>query len=130
MVDHRHVIEVTLSMCTVPFGTQQLFEIARVIWLGATRIILDEPTSALSPPETRRLFEFIARLKSQGKTLVFISHFLDDVLEVTDRITVLKNSRRVTTLESKRSNKHQLVELMIGADSAGLKATYEASGAT
>ncbi len=123
-------IDVTLAMGTLPVGNQQLIEIARVIWSGAESIILDEPTSALSPPETRRLFEFIARLKSQGKTLVFISHFLDDVLEVTDRITVLKNSRRVTTLESKSSNKHQLVELMIGTDSAGLKATYEASGTT
>jgi ribose transport system ATP-binding protein len=123
-------IDVTLSMGTLPVGNQQLIEIARVIWSGARSIILDEPTSALSPPETRRLFEFIARLKAQGKTLVFISHFLDDVLEVTDRISVLKNSRRVATLDSKSSNKHQLVELMIGADSAGLKATYEASTAS
>jgi ribose transport system ATP-binding protein len=123
-------IDVTLAMGTLPVGNQQLIEIARVIWSGAESIILDEPTSALSPPETRRLFEFIARLKGQGKTLVFISHFLDDVLEVTDRISVLKNSRRVATLETKISNKHQLVELMIGADSAGLKATYEASTAT
>ena len=56
-----------------------------------------KPTSALSPPETRRLFEFMASLKRQGKTLIFISHFLDDVLQVTDRISVLKNSRRVAT---------------------------------
>jgi len=122
-------IDVTLTMGTLPVGNQQLIEIARVIWSGAQSIILDEPTSALSPPETRRLFEFIATLKAQGKTLVFISHFIDDVLEVTDRISVLKNSRRVATLASKSTNKHQLVELMIGAESAGLKATYEASAA-
>jgi len=120
-------IDVGLTMGTLPVGNQQLVEIARVIWSGARSIILDEPTSALSPPETRRLFEFMARLKSQGRTLIFISHFLDDVLAVTDRITVLKNSRRVATLSTKETNKHQLVELMIGTESAGLKATYESN---
>jgi ribose transport system ATP-binding protein len=118
-------IDVTVPIGTLPVGNQQLVEIARVIFSGARSIILDEPTSALSPPETRRLFEFMATLKAQGKTLIFISHFLDDVLEVTDRITVLKNSRRVTTLLTSETNKHQMVELMIGADSAALKATYE-----
>jgi ribose transport system ATP-binding protein len=122
-------IDVTITMGTLPVGNQQLVEIARVIWSGAKSIILDEPTSALSPPETRRLFEFMATLKSQGKTLIFISHFLDDVLAVTDRITVLKNSRRVATLATKETTKHQMVELMIGTESAGLKATYESSGA-
>ena len=87
-------IDVTVPMGTLPVGNQQLIEIARVIFSGAKSIILDEPTSALSPPETRRLFDFIKALKSQGKTIIFISHFLDDVLEVTDRISVLKNSRK------------------------------------
>jgi ribose transport system ATP-binding protein len=122
-------IDVGVTMGTLPVGNQQLVEIARVIWSGAKSIILDEPTSALSPPETRRLFEFMAKLKGQGKTLVFISHFLDDVLEVTDRITVLKNSRRVATLDTKGTDKHQLVDMMIGTESAGLKATYESSAA-
>jgi len=122
-------IDVTLTMGTLPVGNQQLVEIARVIFSGARCIILDEPTSALSPPETRRLFDFIATLKKQGKTMVFISHFLDDMLEVTDRITVLKNSRNVATLATNNTNKHQLVELMIGGDSASLKPLYEAESA-
>jgi ribose transport system ATP-binding protein len=122
-------IDVDQTMGTLPVGNQQLVEIARVIWSGARSIILDEPTSALSPPETRRLFEFMASLKRQGKTLIFISHFLDDVLEVTDRISVLKNSRRVATLATRETTKHQMVELMIGSESAGLKATYETGAA-
>jgi ribose transport system ATP-binding protein len=122
-------IDVGLTMGTLPVGNQQLVEIARVIWSGARSIILDEPTSALSPPETRRLFEFMARLKGQGKTLIFISHFLDDVLSVTDRISVLKNSRRVATLLTRETNKHQMVELMIGAESTGRKVTYETGAA-
>jgi ribose transport system ATP-binding protein len=120
-------IDVTVPMGTLPVGNQQLVEIARVIFSGAKCIILDEPTSALSPPETRRLFEFIKALKGQGKTLIFISHFLDDVLEVTDRISVLKNSRNVATLLTQETTKQQMVELMIGGDSASLKKLYEES---
>ncbi len=122
-------IDVTLTMGALPVGNQQLVEIARVIYSGAQCIILDEPTSALSPPETRRLFEFMATLKAQGKTMVFISHFLDDVLEVTDRITVFKNGKHIAALNSKQSSKHELVEFMIGGDAETLKPLYETSSA-
>jgi ribose transport system ATP-binding protein len=118
-------IDVTIMMGALSVGTQQLVEIARVIFSGARIIILDEPTSALSPPETRRLFEFIGTLKQQGKTVIFISHFLEDVLEVADRITVLKNARKVATLDAASASKHQLVELMIGADAKILQQIYE-----
>jgi ribose transport system ATP-binding protein len=118
-------IDVTARMGELSVGTQQIVEIARVIFSGARIIMLDEPTSALSPPETRRLFEFIATLKSQGKTIIFVSHFLEDVLQVSDRITVLKNSRKVTTLDARGATKHQLVELMIGADAKILQQMYE-----
>jgi len=118
-------IDAALRMGELSVGTQQLVEIARVIFSGADIIILDEPTSALSVPETRRLFEFIGNLKAQGKTILFISHFLEDVLEVSDRITVLKNSRKVATLNAKEASKHQLVELMIGSDARILQQIYE-----
>lgn len=118
-------LDASLRMGDLSVGSQQLVEIARVIFSGAEIIILDEPTSALSTPETRRLFEFIATLKQQGKTLLFISHFLEDVLEVSDRVTVLKNSRRVATLDAKEASKHQLVELMIGSDAKVLQQMYE-----
>jgi ribose transport system ATP-binding protein len=118
-------IDVTARMGDLSVGTQQIVEIARVIFSGARIIMLDEPTSALSPPETRRLFEFIRTLKSQGKTIIFVSHFLEDVLEVSDRITVLKNSRKVTTLDARGATKHQLVEQMIGTDAKILQQMYE-----
>ncbi|HRW08280.1 MAG TPA: sugar ABC transporter ATP-binding protein, partial [Caldilineaceae bacterium] len=122
-------IDVTKRMGELSVGSQQLVEIARVIFSGARIIILDEPTSALSAPETRRLFEFIASLKAQGKTIIFISHFLEDVLEVTDRITVLKNSRKVTTIPTGEATKHLLVELMIGSEAKILQQMYEEEGA-
>jgi ribose transport system ATP-binding protein len=128
--EHIHAlgldIDVTTTMGRLSVGTQQLVEIARVIFSGARIVILDEPTSALSPPETRRLFEFIGTLKQQGKTVVFISHFLEDVLEIADRVTVLKNGHKAATLAAHSASKHQLVELMLGADAKILQQIYEA----
>lgn len=113
-------LDVTSTMDTLPVGQQQLVEIARVVWSGARTIILDEPTSALSPPETRRLFELMRALKAQGKTLVFISHFLDDVVAICDRITVLKNGRHVATLNAAQTDKQRLIGLMLGRDAGEL----------
>ncbi len=121
-------MDVSSRMGELSVGSQQLVEIARVIYSGAKIIILDEPTSALSVPETRRLFEFVATLKKQGKTVIFISHFLEDVLEVSDRITVLKNSRKVAVLNSGETSKQQLVELMIGSDAKILQQMYVEDG--
>jgi ribose transport system ATP-binding protein len=127
--DHLHELGLDIDamrrMGELSVGSQQLVEIARVIFSGADIVILDEPTSALSAPETRRLFEFIANLKRQGRTLIFISHFLEDVLEISDRISVLKDGRKVATLDAKSASKHQLIELMIGSDARLLQQTYE-----
>jgi ribose transport system ATP-binding protein len=122
-------IDVATTMGHLPLGRQQLVEIARVVFSGARALILDEPTSALSPPETERLFDFIRALKTQGRTLIFISHFLDDVLAISDRITVLKNGRRVATLAGKQATKQQLVELMIGHEVSDRAAVQVASDA-
>ena len=105
-------------------GGQQLIEIARTIFSGAEIIILDEPTSALSPPEAERLFEFIGLLKEQGKTIVFISHFLEDVLRVSDRVTVLKNGNLVCTVNSAEVDKNFIVESMLDADAGLLRSAY------
>ena len=102
-----------------------MVEIGRVIFSGADVIVLDEPTSALSVPEAERLFALIRRLRDRGKSLIFISHFLEDVLAVADRITVLKNARKVATLPSHGTTKHRLIELMIGKDATSLAEGYE-----
>src|ERR1043165_1845842 len=68
----------------LPIGLQQLIEIARVLFSGARIIILDEPTSALPPPDADRLFATLRRLKDQGTAIVFISHFIDDILRVSN----------------------------------------------
>ncbi|WP_159716016.1 sugar ABC transporter ATP-binding protein [Geminicoccus flavidas] len=100
---------------TLPIGMQQLIEIGRVLFSGARIVILDEPTSALSPPEVKHLFEVLGRLKAKGTTFVFISHFLEDILEVSDRVTVFRNSRKVATVDAASVDKAWVIEQMIGA---------------
>ena len=105
----------------LPVGLQQLVELGRVLFSGARIIILDEPTSALSAPEVARLFGVLRRLKAEGRTFVFISHFLDDVLEISDRVTVFRNSRRIATEDAASVDKAWLIERMIGRGHEGLE---------
>jgi ribose transport system ATP-binding protein len=118
-------VDVTQRMGSLSLGNQQLVEIARIINSGAKVIVLDEPTSALSVPEAERLFAFMRLLRSRSTSMIFISHFIEDVLAVSDRITILKNSRKIATLNNKGLTKARLIELMIGRDATELGESYE-----
>jgi ribose transport system ATP-binding protein len=108
----------------LPIGLQQMVELARVLFSGARIIILDEPTSALSPPEVERLFAVLRRLRDDGRSIVFISHFLDDILRVSDTITVFRNGRRIATTRAVETSKIALIERMIGAGHQELGDSY------
>ena len=101
-------------MGSLPVGIQQLIELSRVLFSGARIIILDEPTSALSPPEVERLFKALRGLRAQGRSLIFISHFLEDVLEISDRVTIFRNGKRVATTTAAGATKDTLISQMIG----------------
>jgi ribose transport system ATP-binding protein len=108
-----------------PIGVQQLVELSRVLFSGARIIILDEPTSALSPPEVERLFEVLINLKRSGRGLIFISHFLDDILKISDEITIFRNGRRIaTTSVTPAIDKGWIIERMIGAGREELEDSY------
>ena len=107
-------IDPRTRMGALPVGLQQLVELSRVLFSGARILILDEPTSALSPPEVARLFEVLRRLRGEGRSVVFISHFLDDVLEISDRVTVFRNGRKVVTEAVARLDKEAVIGHMIG----------------
>ncbi|HLH51227.1 MAG TPA: sugar ABC transporter ATP-binding protein, partial [Roseiarcus sp.] len=108
-----------------PIGVQQLVELSRVLFSGARIIILDEPTSALSPPEIERLFDVLVKLKQSGRSLIFISHFLDDILKVSDEITIFRNGRKVaTTPVTAEIDKGWIIERMIGAGREELEESY------
>ncbi|HUB11238.1 MAG TPA: sugar ABC transporter ATP-binding protein [Acetobacteraceae bacterium] len=111
---------------TLSLGLQQLVEVARVLFSGARIIILDEPTSALSPPEVERLFSVLRRLRDANHSLIFISHFLDDVLAICDRVTVFRNARAVATAACADVSKAWLIEHMIGAGHDALEESYTA----
>jgi ribose transport system ATP-binding protein len=108
----------------LPIGMQQLIEIARVLFSGARIIILDEPTSALSPPEVERLFATLRRLRDEGTAIVFISHFIEDILRVSDTVTVFRNGRKVAETQAADTDKAALIEAMIGTGREALEETY------
>ena len=111
-------------MGSLSIGLQQLIELARVLFSGARIIILDEPTSALSPPEVERLFAVLRRLKERGKSFVFISHFLDDILRISDEVTIFRNGRKIVTSPVKGIDKLWVIERMIGKGHEELGETY------
>ena len=111
-------------MGSLPLGLQQLVELSRVLFSGARMIILDEPTSALSPPEVERLFAVLQRLRKAGKSIIFISHFLDDVLRISDLVTVLRNGRKVTTVAAGDVDKRWIIDRMIGTGHDQLEESY------
>ncbi|PPQ26681.1 sugar ABC transporter ATP-binding protein [Rhodopila globiformis] len=117
-------IDPRTRMGDLPLGLQQLVEIARVLFSGARIIILDEPTSALAPPEVERLFSVLRRLRDAGRSIIFISHFLDDVLAICDRVTVFRNGHAIATEPCPRINKRWIIDRMIGAGHEALEETY------
>ncbi|MBR0756787.1 sugar ABC transporter ATP-binding protein [Bradyrhizobium jicamae] len=108
----------------LPIGLQQLIEIARVLFSGARIVILDEPTSALSPPEVERLFTTLRKLREQGTSIVFISHFIEDILRVSDTVTVFRNGRKVAETAAAATTKGALIEAMIGRGGEALEHSY------
>ncbi|WP_315798446.1 sugar ABC transporter ATP-binding protein [Bradyrhizobium sp. SZCCHNRI3043] len=108
----------------LPIGLQQLIEIARVLFSGARIIILDEPTSALSPPEVERLFATLRALREQGTGIIFISHFIEDILLISDEVTVFRNGRKIMETRAADTSKAALIEAMIGKGRDALEDSY------
>ena len=97
---------------TLTLAQRQLVEVARALSLDARVLVMDEPTSALTERETRALFSAIRRLTSRGVAIVFISHRLDEIFEIGDRVTVLRDGRHVATQEVASADRRELVRLM------------------
>lgn len=113
-------IDTRTRMGSLPVGLQQLIELARVLFSGARILILDEPTSALSPPEVKRLFDVLRRIRGEGRGIVFISHFLDDVLEISDTVTIFRNGQLVGSEPAAMLTKDSLIAHMINRESADM----------
>ena len=100
----------------LPIGKQQLVEIAKALSTNARVLIMDEPTSSLSTHETKRLFEVIKDLRSKGVSVIYISHRLGEVKELSDRVTVLRDGENAGDLDVTDINHDAMVRLMVGRD--------------
>ena len=109
-VDPRTLVE-DLSV-----GERQRVEILKVLFRGARILILDEPTAVLVPQEVDELFESMRDLTSEGVTIIFISHKLDEVLTIADRITVIRQGRTIGTVSPQEVDARQLAEMMVGSE--------------
>ncbi|HOI63930.1 MAG TPA: ABC transporter ATP-binding protein [Mesotoga sp.] len=101
---------------TLSVGERQRIEILKLLYTGAGIIILDEPTAVLTPQESDMLFKAIRKLVSEGSSVIFISHKLDEVLAISDRITVLRGGKVVGTVEREKIDRRGLVRMMVGRD--------------
>jgi rhamnose transport system ATP-binding protein len=113
-------IEVDLRMPVKMLGIaeRQTIEIVRALSLDARILVMDEPTSAISSSEVDRLFEIVLRLKQQGVAILFISHFIDEILRLGDEVTILRSGRRVVTCPGAELTPGQTVRHMVGSDLA------------
>jgi simple sugar transport system ATP-binding protein len=100
----------------LPVGIQQRVEIIKLLYRNADILILDEPTAVLTPQEVEGLFEVIRSLVSQGKSVIFISHKLKEVLELSDRIVVLRGGEMVGSTTPEESDERDLASMMVGRD--------------
>src|SRR3982751_3213531 len=100
----------------ITVGQQQRVEILKALFRGAEILILDEPTAVLTPQEATELFEILRSLKEQGKSIIFISHKLNEVLEIADRITTLRRGVVVDTIPAAGATEESLARMMVGRE--------------
>jgi simple sugar transport system ATP-binding protein len=128
LIDHKTQVERTVALsrqfglrvdptervALLSVGVEQRIEILKVLARGASVIILDEPTAVLTPQESRELFQTLRGFVAHGMTVVFISHHLEEVMEVSDVVTVLRDGKEVATRPTASLGKSELVQMMVG----------------
>lgn len=115
-INNTFNLSIDLSSLTIELsvGQQQRVEIIKALYRGADVLILDEPTSVLTPKEAEQLFSILNELKAQGKTIILITHKLKEIMSITDAVTVMRAGRVVETIETKNTDAEKLAELMVG----------------
>ena len=107
-------VELDKPITEIAVGAQQRVEILKALYKGAELLVLDEPTAALTDIEVEGLFQIIKKLTDEGKSIIFISHKMREVLHVSDRITILRAGESVCTLNREETSGEELANLMIG----------------
>ena len=109
-------MELDTKVGNLPIGLQQRVEIVKALYKGAKMLVLDEPTAVLTPMEIRELFQIVRKLIAEGKSVIFISHKLDEVMEISDRVLVLRQGKVVGERVTKETSKEELIRMMIGRE--------------
>lgn len=109
-------IKPTTLIKNLRVGEQQMVEIAKALSLKSKILIMDEPTSAISKAETEQLFKVINKLKAQGVGIIYITHRMEEVFVISDRLTVMRDGAYIGTVEAKNSSEEQIISMMVGRD--------------
>lgn len=114
--EYQLSVQLNKKVKSIPIGEAQRVEIIKALFRGAEILILDEPTAVLTPQESRQLFEILRELKMDGKSIIFISHKLQEVMDISDRITVMRQGEFVGTVDKNETNTAELARMMVGRD--------------
>jgi ABC-type sugar transport system ATPase subunit len=109
-------IDVNTLVAQLTTGQEQMVQIAAAVGINANIIIFDEPTSSLSVNETKHLFDLIGRLKARGTTMIYVSHRMEEIFQIADTVTVLRDGRHVATEPIAETNRERLIRQMVGRD--------------
>lgn len=112
-------VDPTVMVSQLGAAKKQMVEIARAVLHEAKVIIFDEPTATLTPEEKKYFFDLVANLKQRGISVIFISHALEEALQIADRITILRDGRHVRTDDAKNLDREQIIQAMVGREITG-----------
>lgn len=108
-------IDLRKKIYDMSVSEKQTVEIIKTLYRGADILILDEPTAVLTPQETKKLFDVLRKMREDGKSIIIITHKLNEVLEISDRVTVLRKGEYIGTVDTKDATESSLTEMMVGA---------------
>lgn len=113
---HNLKINPGVRVSQLPVGIQQQIEVLKALYRGAELLILDEPTGVLTPQETKELFHTLRSLAHDGKSIIFITHKLNEVMEISHRVTVLRQGKVIGTVNTSETSTEELARMMVGRD--------------
>lgn len=113
--DYGFQIDLSRKIYDMSVSEKQTVEIIKVLYRGADILILDEPTAVLTPQETEKLFSVLRKMKENGKSIIIITHKLNEVMAISDRVAVLRKGEHVATVRTSETNEKELTEMMVGA---------------
>ncbi len=126
---HHPEISPDVAVRKLSVGAKQVVEIARALLNKSRILVMDEPTSSLSQEDSLRLFEIVRRLRDQDVSVIYISHFLEEVQKVADRYTVLRDGRNAGSGDMVGTPLEALIRLMVGQDFSELSPAFPTKGA-